>query len=100
MQGTARRSRHPPADRTGQGVSCRASRGPTARPPSPFGIVVLLCCSRERVVRSAAAPGVAAVEANGPHRILVIFRRAAWDDTTSRLLNSESAKVSWPSNVG
>jgi hypothetical protein len=33
------------------------------------------------------------VRVNGPHRILVISRRAAGDGATSRLVNSEPAKV-------
>jgi len=54
------------------------------------------------VVRPAAAPRIAAVQVNGPHRILVISRRAAWDGATSRLVNSEPAKVraSLPGNAG
>jgi hypothetical protein len=56
-------------------------------------IVVLLCCSRERAVRPDAAPRIAAVQVNGPHRILVISRRAAWDGATSRLVHAEPAKV-------
>jgi len=45
------------------------------------------------VVRPAAAARIATVRVNGPHRILVISRRAAWDGAMSRLVNSEPAKV-------
>jgi hypothetical protein len=42
------------------------------------------------------------VRVNGPHRILVISRRAAWDGAMGRLVNSEPAKVraSLPGDAG